>query len=120
LITQRGDVCPRLKIAEYAGEAKRKRAGLRAVRQISDASRVDSFLALRDNGAMRSIKIEARWSPEGWWARGIDESLYTQGDTLDELWKNIQEAVAVHFDDEPVQIQLLVTGHAPQETSASQ
>jgi len=29
-----------------------------------------------------------------------------QGDTLDELWENIQEAVAVHFDDDPVDIQL--------------
>lgn len=57
---------------------------------------------------MRKVKMEACWSPEGWWARGVGESIYTQGDTLDELWENIQEAVAVHFDNDPVDIQLVI------------
>jgi len=68
---------------------------------------------------MRTVKMEARWSPEGWWARGVGKSIYSQGDTLDELWANIREAVAVHFDDEPVTIQLVIQGHVPQATSAS-
>ena len=68
---------------------------------------------------MRKVKLEARWSPEGWWARGIGESIYTQGEDLEELWANIQEAVAIHFDNEPVDIQVVIEGHVPQTTSAS-
>ncbi len=69
---------------------------------------------------MRKIKMEARWSPEGWWAHAVGESIYTQGEDLDELWENIQEAVAIHFDNEPVDIQLVILGHVPQATSTAQ
>lgn len=68
---------------------------------------------------MRKVKMAARWTPEGWWARGVGESIYTQGDTLDDLWENIQEAVAVHFDNEPVAIQLVIESHVPQAAPAS-
>jgi predicted RNase H-like HicB family nuclease len=35
----------------------------------------------------------------GYNARAIGESIFTQGDTLDELKSNIREAVQCHFDD---------------------
>ncbi len=35
----------------------------------------------------------------GWVACGIDESIYTQGDSLQELMRNIREAVLLHFED---------------------
>jgi hypothetical protein len=38
----------------------------------------------------------------GYNARAIGESIYTQGDTLDELKNNIREAVQCHFDDNNV------------------
>lgn len=39
----------------------------------------------------------------GYWARAEGHSIFTQGETLDELAANIQEAVECHFDeDEPV------------------
>ncbi len=36
----------------------------------------------------------------GWTAKSIGESIFTEGDTLDELKKNIQEAISCHFADE--------------------
>lgn len=68
---------------------------------------------------MRTVKLIAHCTPAGWWARGVGESLYTQGNTLDELWENIQEAVAVHFDNEPVAIQLVIESHVPQAAPAA-
>lgn len=68
---------------------------------------------------MHTIKMIARCTPEGWWARGVGESVYTQGDTLDDLWENIQEAVAVHFDSHPVRVQLVIESHVPQAASAA-
>ena len=44
------------------------------------------------------VKIEAYHDGEFWCARGIGEDIFTQGETLDELIKNIKEAVALHFD----------------------
>jgi len=35
----------------------------------------------------------------GYNARTIGESIFTQGDTLDELKSNIRDAVQCHFDD---------------------
>jgi len=37
---------------------------------------------------------------ELWCARGIGEDILTQGSTVDELYKNIREAVALHFEGE--------------------
>ena len=37
---------------------------------------------------------------EFWCACGIGEDIFTQGQTLDELYANIEEAVAVHFENE--------------------
>jgi hypothetical protein len=52
------------------------------------------------------VKVEACFDGESWFARGIGEDIFTQGSTLDELFQNIQEAVALHFGDttEPITI----------------
>jgi len=52
------------------------------------------------------VKIETYFDGEFWCARGIGEDIFTQGNTLDELYQNIKEAVAVHYGetDEPITI----------------
>ena len=52
------------------------------------------------------VKIETYFDGEAWCARGIGEDIFTQGNTLDELFRNMKEAVAVHFGDvtEPITI----------------
>jgi predicted RNase H-like HicB family nuclease len=39
-------------------------------------------------------------SEAGFNARALDESIFSQGETLDELRKNIREAVLTHFEKE--------------------
>jgi predicted RNase H-like HicB family nuclease len=46
------------------------------------------------------IKIDTYFDGEYWCARGIEEDIFTQGKTYDELLKNIKEAVALHLEDE--------------------
>lgn len=36
---------------------------------------------------------------EMWCARGIGQDIFTQGETADELFQNIREAVALHFEN---------------------
>ena len=52
------------------------------------------------------VKIETYFDGEFWCARGIGEDIFTQGETLDDLYRNIQEAVSVHYGetDEPITI----------------
>jgi predicted RNase H-like HicB family nuclease len=52
------------------------------------------------------VKIETYFDGEFWCARGIGEDIFTQGKTLDELHRNVQEAVAAHYGeiDEPITI----------------
>jgi len=52
------------------------------------------------------VKMETYFDGEFWCARGIGEDIFTQGATLDELYENIKEAVAVHYGetDEPITI----------------
>jgi len=52
------------------------------------------------------VKIETYFDGEFWCARGMGEDIFTQGNTLDELYQNIKEAVAVHYGetDEPITI----------------
>jgi predicted RNase H-like HicB family nuclease len=45
------------------------------------------------------VKVEVYNDGEYWCARGIGEDVFTQGKTVDELYKNIREAVEVHFED---------------------
>lgn len=35
----------------------------------------------------------------GYWARALGESIFTQGDTWDELRANVLEATSLHFED---------------------
>jgi len=50
---------------------------------------------------MRLIKFEIYQDEDQFWcAKGIDADIFTQGKTLDELRKNIKEAVEVHFEEE--------------------
>lgn len=35
-----------------------------------------------------------------WCASGIDHGIHTQGETLDELFANIDEAATLHFEEE--------------------
>jgi predicted RNase H-like HicB family nuclease len=52
------------------------------------------------------VKIEIYSDGEFWCARGMGEDIFTQGNTLDELYQNIKEAVSVHLGaiDEPITI----------------
>ena len=70
------------------------------------------------------VKVEVYHDGEHWCARGIGEDLFTQGRTVDELYRNIQEAVAVHFEngEEPKDIDILIVSelklaHAPAASS---
>ena len=56
------------------------------------------------------VKIEVYNDGESWCARGIGQDIFTQGQTVDELYKNIKEAVALHFDEDvpPSEIDILV------------
>ena len=45
------------------------------------------------------VKIETCYDGEFWCARGIGEDIFTQANTLDELYQNIKEAVSVHYGD---------------------
>ena len=46
------------------------------------------------------IKFEIYHEGDFWCARGIGEDIFTQGKGLDELMKNISEAVEIHFEEE--------------------
>jgi hypothetical protein len=51
------------------------------VRKPSGPRKFASSFIMRDNAhAMRKVKMIARCTPEGWWARGVGESVYTQLD----------------------------------------
>jgi len=52
------------------------------------------------------VKIEVYFDGEFWCARGIGEDIFTQGNTLENLYQNIKEAVSVHYGetDEPITI----------------
>ncbi len=44
------------------------------------------------------MKMEVYNDGDFWCARGIGEDVFTQGKTVDELYKNIREAVTLHFE----------------------
>jgi predicted RNase H-like HicB family nuclease len=45
------------------------------------------------------VKVEVYNDGDFWCARGIGEDIFTQGKTVDELYKNIREPVTLHFED---------------------
>jgi predicted RNase H-like HicB family nuclease len=69
------------------------------------------------------VKIEVYNDGESWCARGICEDIFTQGKTVDELYANIKEAVALHFENgsRPTDIDILIVSemklsHVPAAT----
>ncbi|KCZ72559.1 hypothetical protein ANME2D_00988 [Candidatus Methanoperedens nitroreducens] len=48
----------------------------------------------------RIIKAEIYFDGESYCARTLDIDVFTQGKTLDEVIKNLKEAVALHLEDE--------------------
>lgn len=47
------------------------------------------------------VQIKAFQDEDGMWcASGMDHGIHTQGDTLDELFANIDEAAKLHFEKE--------------------
>ena len=49
---------------------------------------------------MNEIIFLVQEAPDGGYtARALGQSIFTEGDTLDELRQNVREAVACHFDD---------------------
>ena len=70
------------------------------------------------------VKIEVYNDGEMWCARGIGEDIFTQAQTVDEVYQNVKEAVALHFEDrpQPSDIDVLIVSelkltHAPAATS---
>jgi len=45
------------------------------------------------------VKIDTYFDGVYWCARGVNEDIFTQGKTYDELLKNIKEAVTLHLED---------------------
>ncbi|MFZ3214650.1 MAG: hypothetical protein WA192_01180 [Candidatus Acidiferrales bacterium] len=45
------------------------------------------------------VKMEVYQGGDAWCARGIGEDIFTQGQTADELFRHIKEAVALHFEN---------------------
>ena len=50
-------------------------------------------------GTSMLVTFEIQNDAEFWCARGIGEGIFTQGETVDELYANIKEAVALHFEN---------------------
>jgi len=46
------------------------------------------------------VKIDTYFDGEYWCARGVNEDIFTQDATYDELLRNIKEAVTLHLEDE--------------------
>lgn len=46
------------------------------------------------------VKTDTYFDGEYWCARGVNEGIFTQGETYEKLLKNSKEAVALHFEDE--------------------
>jgi len=52
---------------------------------------------------MTEIIFEVREAEEGgFWARALGYSIFTQGEDWDDLRKMVKDAVACHFEREPV------------------
>ena len=53
------------------------------------------------------VKMEVYQDGDTWCARGIGQDIFTQGQTADELFRNIKEAVALHFENGSADIDIL-------------
>ena len=69
---------------------------------------------------MEIVKFEIYRSNGFWCARGIGVDIFTQGKTLDELARNIEEAVLAHFGEKKeIQIFSLLTLKVPLHEATS-
>ncbi len=48
---------------------------------------------------IKLVKFEVYNDGRYWCARGIGEDIFTQGENMEELLKNIKEAVEIHFEN---------------------
>jgi hypothetical protein len=46
------------------------------------------------------VKVAIYYVGKAWCARGVGHDIFTQGQTVHELYRNIPEAVALHFEPE--------------------
>ena len=49
----------------------------------------------------KTIKADIYFDGEFYCGRCLDFDIFTQGKTLDELAKNLKEAIKLHFEDDP-------------------
>jgi hypothetical protein len=70
------------------------------------------------------VKMEVYHDGKNWCARGIGEDVITQGDTVDRVFENIREAVALHLEGRvaPSEVDILIVSelkpiHAPAASS---
>jgi hypothetical protein len=54
------------------------------------------------------VKFEAYFDGEHWCARSLGEDIFTQAGSLDELHRNIQEAVTAHFGETPEPVHVVI------------
>jgi predicted RNase H-like HicB family nuclease len=54
------------------------------------------------------VKMGLYYDGEFWCARGMDVDIITQGKTLDEIYRNIEEAVLTHFGESAQPIDILI------------
>jgi len=80
-------------------------------------------IAWREREIEMLVKMEVYNDGDFWCARGIGQDIFTQARTVDELYANIKEAVALHFDasSSPAEIDILVVSelklnHVPAAT----
>jgi hypothetical protein len=53
----------------------------------------------KHKGISMLVKMEVDQDGDTWCARGLGEDIFPQAETADELFRNIREAAAVHFEN---------------------
>lgn len=48
------------------------------------------------------VKIDTYFDGEYWCTKGVNEDIFTQDETYDELLKNLKEAVSLHLEGEEI------------------
>ncbi len=64
-----------------------------------------------------TVEMESHHDGEFWCARGLGESVFTQGATFDELVDNIKEAVALHFEEADTLPEVLLLSDSARDES---
>jgi predicted RNase H-like HicB family nuclease len=53
----------------------------------------------------KMIKVEIYHDGDFYCARCLDFDIFSQGETLDELVRNIKESIVLYFEDEPLELE---------------